>query len=69
MADNLHTPTILPSGKESPVSIKYAALWTWSCSGRFRAETNLVFLPAVQPRFLCYPARCLVTVPSTRFLL
>lgn len=51
MADNLHTPTILPPGKEPHVSINYAALWAWSCSGRFREETNLVFLPAVEPDF------------------
>jgi hypothetical protein len=38
MPNNLHTPTILPSGKEPPVSIKYSVVWDWSCSGRFTEE-------------------------------
>jgi hypothetical protein len=69
MTDNLHAPTILPSGKEPPVSIKYSVVWACSCSGRFREENYLVFVPAIEQRFLCYPARNLVTVPSTRSLL
>jgi hypothetical protein len=69
MTDNLHTSTILPSGKEPPVSIKYSVVWAWSYSARFREEKNLVFLPAIEQRFLCYPARNLVTVPNTRSLL
>jgi hypothetical protein len=69
MTDNRHTPAILPSGKEPTVSIKYSVLLAWSCSGRFGEGKYLLFLPAIESRFLCYPARILVTVPSTRSLL
>jgi len=69
MADNIHIRTILHSGKERPVSMKYSVMWAWNCSGRFREEKILVFLPAIEQRFLCYPARNIVTVPSTRSIL
>jgi hypothetical protein len=62
-------PVVYPQGKSPWCPLNRGLAGPQLQGDRFGEDKDLLLLPGIEPRFLCYTARGLITIPSTVSLL